>query len=111
MDGIKDGDVETYFWLFDDGSGAYGLMNADGTPQPAGSALHNLTSLLSDTGGSFTPGSLTYSLSGTQGGDHSLLMEKSDGSYWLSLSNESAGAHTVTLISARAPRKCWCSIR
>ena len=37
MDGIKDGDVKTYFyWLFDDGSGRFGLMNADGTPsQPA----------------------------------------------------------------------------
>ena len=35
MDGIKDGDVKTYFYgLFDDGSGKFGLMNADGTPSP-----------------------------------------------------------------------------
>ena len=37
FDGIKDGDVKTYFYaLFDDGSGKFGLMNQDGTAKPAG---------------------------------------------------------------------------
>jgi hypothetical protein len=39
LDGMKDGDVKTYFYgLFDDGSGLFGLMNQDGTAKPAGTA-------------------------------------------------------------------------
>lgn len=104
MDGLKDGDAGMYFYgLYDDGSGAWGLFNADGTPRPAATALHNLTTLLVDTGSNasgFTPGSLTYGLSGTQSGDSSALIEKSDGSFWLSLWNETEAAntpHTVTV--------------
>ena len=97
MDGIKNGDAKLYFYaMFNDGSGQFGLMNSDGSPTPAGTALHNLTTLLGDTGGSFTPGSLNYTLNGSQG-DNTLLMEKSDGSYWLSIWNESAASHSVTL--------------
>jgi len=104
LDGMKDGNPKTYFYaLFDDGSGKFGLMNADGSPKPAGTALHNLTTLLADTGAmasTFTPDSLGYSLAGTQSGDSSLMLEKSDGSHWLALWNEAeaAGApHSVTL--------------
>jgi hypothetical protein len=98
FDGLKDGDVATYFYsLVDDSSGAFGLMNADGTPRPAGTALHNLTTLLADTGGSFTAGSLAYGLSGTLTGDNTLLMQKSDGSDWLAVWDEQNGAHSVTL--------------
>ena len=100
LDGMKDGDAKTYFYaLFDDGSGAYGLMNADGSAKPAGAALHNLTTLLSDpgAGSSFTPASLTYGLAGTASGDNTLLLEKSDGSYWLAIWDETAAPHTVTL--------------
>jgi hypothetical protein len=98
LDGIKYGDVKTYFYaLFDDGSGNFGLMNQDGTPKPAGTALHDLTTLLADTGAnaaSFTPGSLSYSLSTS---DNTLLMEKSDGTFWLAVWNETAPAHSVTV--------------
>ena len=104
MDGIKDGDAGMYFYgLYDDGSGNWGLFNADGTARPAATALHNLTTLLADTGAntaSFTPGSLNDTLTGTQSGDNSLLIEKSDGSFWLSLWNESEAAytpHTITV--------------
>jgi len=97
LDAMKDGDVKSYVYaMFNDGSGNFGLMNPDGSPKPAGQALHNLTTLLQDTGGGFAPGSLNYFLGGSQG-DNTLLMEKSDGSYWLSIWNESAGAHSVTL--------------
>jgi len=94
LDGIKDGDAKTYFYaLFNDVSGNYGLMNQNGTPKPAGAALHNLTTLLADSG-AFAPGSLNYTLSNS---DNTLLMQKSDGSYWLSVWNETAGSHSVTL--------------
>ena len=87
----------------DDGSGDWGLFNSDGTPRPAATALHNLTTLLTDTGAdaaTFTPGSLNYTLSGTQSGDNSVLIEKSDGSFWIALWNETETAnspHTITL--------------
>lgn len=98
LDAMNDGDVKLYFYaLFDDQSGAFGLMNPDGSPKPAGTALHNLTSLLADNGGSFVPGTLNYTIGNTTAGDNSLLMEKSDGSYWLALWNEANGAHTVTV--------------
>ena len=98
LDGMKDGDVKTYFYaLFDDQSGNFGLMNPDGSPRPAGVALHNLTTLLQDSGGTINPGSLDYTLDNTAAGDNSLLMEKSDGTYWLALWNESNSGHTVTL--------------
>jgi hypothetical protein len=104
MDGIKDGDRGMYFYgLYDDGSGNWGMFNADGTPRPAATALHDLTTLLADTGtnaASFAPGALNYSLSGAQSGDNSVLIEKSNGSFWLSLWNETEAAnspHTITV--------------
>ncbi len=97
LDGMKDGDVKTYFYaLFDDQSGAYGLMNSDGSPKPAGQALHNLTTLLDDNG-SVTPGALDYSIDAANAGDNSLLLAKSDGTFWLALWNEADADHTVTL--------------
>ena len=101
LDGIKDGDKGMYFYaLFNDMSGNFGLMNSNGSPTPAGTALHDLTSLLADNGGSFTPASLSYSLSGQASNDNTLLMEKSNGSLWLALWDESAGTHTVTVTLA-----------
>ncbi len=104
LDGLKDGNPKTYFYaLYDDGSGKFGLFNADGTAKPAATALHNLTTLLADSGAaasSFAADTLSYTLSGTQGTDSSMMLEKSDGSHWLALWNEgeAAGApHTVTL--------------
>lgn len=119
LDAFQAGDAKTYLYeLLDQHANSsnteynFGLFNADGTAKPAATALHNLTSLLADDGtnaASFTAGSLTYSLSGTIGTDHSMLMEKSDGTYWLAIWNEArlsgptAGTnitvanHTVTL--------------
>jgi hypothetical protein len=97
FDGIKDGDVKTYFYaLFDDGAGTFGLMNADGSAKPAGAALHNLTTIMADSGPARTD-SLTYGLSGTTANDKSLLTEKSDGTFQLALWNETDSAHDVTL--------------
>ncbi len=104
LDGIKDGDVKMYYYaLFNDSSGNFGLMNQNGTPTLAGTALHDLTTLLADTGtnaASFTPGSLTFTLSGNQSSDNTVLIQKSDGSDWLALWDETAGTHTVTLTLA-----------
>jgi serralysin len=97
FDGIKDGDVKSYFYaLFNDSTGRYGLMNADGTAKPAGTALHNVTTILADSGAARSD-SLTYGLTGTTLNDNSLLMEKSNGTFQLALWNEKDAAHSVTL--------------
>lgn len=101
FDGIVDGDAGMWFYgLYDDSSGTWGLFNSDGSPRPVATALHDLTTLLTDTGSNaatFSPGSLAYSLAGTQSGDNSFLMEKSNGSYWIGLWNEGGTQHTVTV--------------
>ena len=99
FDSMTDGDAGLYFYaLYDDSSGAWGLFNSDGTPRPAATALHDLTTLLADPGAAaFKPSSLNYSLSGTQSTDNSILNQKSNGSDWIGLWNEGGAAHTVTL--------------
>ena len=105
FDGIKDGDVKMYFHaLYDDNGGKHGLMNSNGTPRPAARALHNLTTILHDTG---VPrgGSLRYSLSGLASHDRTLLMRKSTGAFQLVLWNEIDSPHTVTLRLPNAAKK------
>lgn len=98
FDGIIAGNPQTYFYaLYDDESGLWGLMRADGSPWPAGEALHNLSIILADPSPSFTTQPLNYSLSGATTNDHAVLMEKHDGSYWLALWNENDSPHQVTI--------------
>jgi hypothetical protein len=84
---FKHGLQKTYLYeLLDEvSSPGYGLLNADLTPKPAFTAVQNLLSTLSDSGGTFTLGSLPYILSGGDSNLNHLLLEKSDGSYWLVL--------------------------
>ena len=64
----------------------YGMLRPDFSEKPAFVALKNLLSLLSDPGGSnFTPGSLPFSILGGDSNVNDLLLEKSDGSYWLAI--------------------------
>lgn len=68
LDAYVQGVVRTYFYaLFDDGAGAFGLMNQDGSPKPAGQAIHDLTTILGGGTTTFTPRPLSYSLNGQPG--------------------------------------------
>jgi hypothetical protein len=63
----------------------FGLLNNDGTPQPAYHALKNIIELLEDPGAAFTPTPLGFSLEGqTSDVDHT-LMQKQDGTYFLAI--------------------------
>jgi hypothetical protein len=96
MDAALLGNAKTYiFALFDDASGAWGLMNDDGTPRLAGTAFRNLFTLLKDSG-NITPGSLSFELTGVQT-ERRVLFRKADGAYWLAIWDEAAGARTITL--------------
>lgn len=73
--------------LVDDPSSpaGYGLLRSDLSEKPAFIGMSNMLNLLTDNGGSFTPGSLPYLISGGDRNLNHLLLEKSDGSYWLVL--------------------------
>jgi hypothetical protein len=84
---FKRGFKETFLYeLIDEvSSPGYGLLRADLSPKPAFTAIRNLIATLSDDGPSFTPGSLPYVVSGGDSNLNQLLLEKSDGSFWLVL--------------------------
>jgi hypothetical protein len=66
-------------------SPGYGLLSSDLTPKPAFTAVKNLLSVLSDPGSSFSPGALSYSVTGADSSLHHVLLQKRDGSFWLVL--------------------------
>jgi hypothetical protein len=63
----------------------FGLLRNDLTPKPAFTALRNLIAVLDDPGGDFDPGRLDYTVSGDRSGLQQLLLQKSDGSFYLVL--------------------------
>jgi hypothetical protein len=99
LDGIENGNTKTYFYsLYDDASGKFGMMNADGTAKLTGKALHNLTTIMSDTAGGMPRTDLLgYTLTGTTAADHTLLFQKSNGVFQMAVWNETGAAHDVTL--------------
>jgi hypothetical protein len=106
LDAYRMGFAQTYIYNLIDGYQSthaedyLGVFNFDGTPKLAATGLHNLTILLKDTGAtasSFPTGSVPYTLTGSIAGDSTFLMQKSDGSYWLALWNETQRQHQVTV--------------
>lgn len=64
----------------------WGLLNADGSPQPAFTALKNLIDLTEDPAAKgFTPGQLDYKLSGDLENVNQTLLQKSNGDFKLIL--------------------------
>lgn len=98
LDNFRIGVTRTYSYeLLDQGvktptfEGHIGLFKVTGEPKQAATGMRTLTTLLADpaaTSASFQPGALNYTLSGTTAGIHKVLMQKSDGSFWLALWND-----------------------
>jgi hypothetical protein len=63
----------------------FGLLRNDLSKKPAFEALQNLIAILKDSGSSSAPGSLDYSLEGNEENLRQVLLQKSDGSYYLAL--------------------------
>src|SRR5208282_3873884 len=86
---FKSGVPKTYFYeLIDDPAGTqpgYGLLRYDLSPKPAFTAISNLLQILKDDNTQFAPGSLDYSLSGEMSGVDSLLLQKSNGDFYLNV--------------------------
>jgi hypothetical protein len=77
------------------GNGYYGLLNHDGTPKPAYTALQNLLALLREPAAKpFEPGSLAITFSGATSSSappsrmHYTLLQKSNGDYYLAIWND-----------------------
>jgi hypothetical protein len=88
---FKHGYDKTFFYqLIDDPTSVqgYGLLRPDFSEKPGFIALQNLLSILSDPNPSWsssTPGSLPYQILGGDSNVNHLLLQKSDGSYWLAI--------------------------
>ena len=72
------------YYLHDSAQGEWGFFDPAYQPKPSGTYLHNLTTLLADRK-DFTPGSLDYSIENEPETVHDLLIQKSDGTYYLAV--------------------------
>ncbi|CAN5456201.1 hypothetical protein BH10PSE12_BH10PSE12_29780 [soil metagenome] len=66
----------------------FGLFHADGSPKPAATAIHNMVAALTERASDFEPGSLDYELVGAPATVHDLLLQKSDGTFFIVLWND-----------------------
>lgn len=82
---FQQGVIRTYLYeLVDEpGEPGYGLLHTDITEKPAFTAVKSLISLLKDPGAPFTPGHLSYTISGADSSLRTLLLQKRDGTFWL----------------------------
>ncbi|MDR3424005.1 MAG: glycosyl hydrolase [Alphaproteobacteria bacterium] len=65
------------------GTGHQGLYRKDGTPKPVATSIHNLTTILADDKPLAHPGSLAYAIPNEPETVHDLLLQKSDGVFYL----------------------------
>jgi len=83
------------------GEGHYGLLNYDFTPKPAYTALQNLIALLQDDDdASFQPGSLMFAINGAPESMRYVLLQKSDGDFYLAIWNNVSVYQTATAQTA-----------
>jgi hypothetical protein len=99
LDQFAEGWSYTFIYELGDGEGGggnQGLFHSDWTPKLAATYIHNLTSILADTGPPPHPGSLNYSISDEPDTVHDMLMQKSNGLFELAVWGEQVqGSNTV----------------
>lgn len=108
LDQFKRGWSHTAVYLLRDrtdegGNQTFGFFRPDYQPRKAAVYLHNLTTILADQGSRVPPGQLHYSIPDQPGTTHELLLQKSDGSFWLVVWSERLkGADEVTVHFSRS---------
>lgn len=99
LDGFYDGAKRTYLYeLMDDNptgqfEDSFGLFHGDGSAKQAATGLHDMTTLLADTGSTantFTPQSISGQMTNLPSGASYTLLEKSSGVYDLIMWNSGA---------------------
>ncbi len=88
LDQYKRGWKHTAVYLLRDrsdeaGNQTFGFYKPDYAPRLAATYLHNLTTILADSGTSGTPGRLSYSIQDQPSTVHDLLLQKNDGRFEL----------------------------
>ena len=68
-------------------SAGMGIFHTNNTPKLAATYIHNLTTILADNS-SFTPGALNYSIPSEPATVHDLLLQKSNGTFYLAVWDE-----------------------
>jgi hypothetical protein len=91
----------TFVYMLKDspGQGSWGLVHSDYSPKASAKYLHNLTAILADpSSGSFSPGSLAYSIPGQPAAVHDLLLQKQDGTFELAVWGERAKGSNEVIV-------------
>lgn len=103
LDQFKRGWSYTALYLLRDrsdeaGNQQFGFYKPDYTPRKVAFYLHNLTTILADSGDLRKPGKLSYSIVKQPATMHDLLLQKSDGKFALVVWNERvSGSDTITV--------------
>jgi hypothetical protein len=91
LDFYKQGWTQTFIYQMRDNEGGpantWGIFHANSTPKSAATDIHNLTSILADNTSS-APGSLDYSIPNEPPTVHDMLLQKSDGAFYLAVWDE-----------------------
>lgn len=113
LDQFKRGYSYTSFYILRDrtdekGNQTFGFYQPDYKPRKAAVYLHNLTTILADTGSTTTPGKLDYAIAEQPLPEtvHEMLLQKSDGTFELVVWNErldGSDAITVNLAGKHGP--------
>jgi hypothetical protein len=103
LDFYKQGWTDTFIYQMRDNEGGppntWGIYHADSTPKNAATDIHNLTAILADNTSS-APGSLNYSIPNEPATVHDMLLQKSDGTFYLAVWDErvvGSGSDTVSV--------------
>jgi hypothetical protein len=103
LDFYKQGWTQTFIYQMRDNEGGpantWGIFHADSTPKSAATDIHNLTTILADDT-SNAPGSLGYSISNEPATVHDMLIQKSNGTFYLAVWDErvvGTGSDDVTV--------------
>jgi hypothetical protein len=99
LDQFKRGWKHTSIYLLQDrsdesGNQTFGFYKPDYTPRLAATYLHNLTTILADSGSNRNPGNLNYSIPNQPATVHDLLLQKNDGIFELVVWNEQLQGNT-----------------
>lgn len=88
LSAFQQGFNRTYVYELYDEWEKYGLFEDANRPKPAATAIHNLTTLLSDPSVPSKLGKLDYFIPGLPATAHTLLLQKSGGTFYLIIWNE-----------------------
>jgi hypothetical protein len=85
------------------GGGNQGLFHGDWSPKPAATYIHNLTSILADTGTFTSPHSLSYTIANAPVTVHDLLMQKSSDAFELLVWGERVQGSNNVVVNFGSP--------